>query len=102
MLDAAIADLVAVAVEERDGELGFFQPVLVEVSRKEGNGAASASASGCRCECCGFRQRFHDQPAPPAGGAPVHEGGEPLIDVAGRFGKTEKSSRASKVEQQAS
>src|SRR5262245_65177206 len=52
VLDAAAADFVAVAVEERDGELGFLQPVVVRGLAEGGN-----------------RQRRHgDEPAHPQRG----------------------------------
>ena len=84
VLDAAIADLVAVAVEECDRELGFLQPVLVRGFAKGGDGQHQHQHQAAGAECCGFRERFHHQPAPPAGDMePVHEGGEALIALAG-------------------
>ena len=83
VLDAARADLVAVAVEEGDGELGLLQPVLVgglaerrDRQRQHDDEAAGAHGGG-------FRQRLDEHPAPPAGDVEaVHDGGEALPRLA--------------------
>ena len=67
VLDAAAADLVAVAVEEGDGELGFLQPVVVGglAERRDRERQHQHQAAGA--ERRHLRERLDQQPAPPAG-----------------------------------
>ena len=81
VLDAAVADLVAVAVEKRHREIGFLQPVFVRglAHRRDGERQHEEQAAGA--ERRHFRQRLDQEPAPPAGDMPaVHERGEALVD----------------------
>jgi hypothetical protein len=81
VLDAAVADLVAVAVEKGHREIGFLQPVFVRglAHRRHGERQHEEEAAGA--ERRHLRQRLHQQPAPPAGDMPaVHERGEALVD----------------------
>ena len=83
VLDAAAADLVAVAVEERHRELGLLQPVVVgglaerrQRERQQHDHAAGAHRGA-------LRQGLDEHPAPPAADVEaVHEHGEPLPDLA--------------------
>ena len=67
VLDAAAADLVAVAVEERDGEFGFLQPVFVRGLAERGDGKRQHEQEAAGAKRRRFRQRLDDEPAPPAG-----------------------------------
>ena len=62
VLDAARADLVAVAVEEGDRELGLLQPVVVRGLWKAGSASASISTSAGGAERGAFRDQL-DQPS---------------------------------------
>ncbi len=90
MLDAAAADLVAVAVEKGDREVGLFQPVVVGGLAEGGHGERQHEQQAAGAQRRHFRQRLDEEPAPPAGdmGA-VHEGGEALVDFAGPFAALE-------------
>ena len=83
VLDAAAADFVAVAVEERHRELGLLQPVVVGGfaeggQRQRQHQDEAAGAHGGR-----LRHRLDENPAPPAADVEaVHEHGEPLPDLA--------------------
>ena len=81
--DAAGADLVAVAVEEGDRELGLLQPVVVGGLAERRAPPAPASAPGRRRRAWRPPTAVSTSPAPPAGDVEaVHEGGEPLVDLA--------------------
>jgi hypothetical protein len=77
--DAARADLVAVAVEEGDGELGFLEPVLVRgvAERRDRERQQHHEAAGAQRRPLG---KDFDRDAPPASDVePVHEGREALV-----------------------
>jgi len=81
MLDAAAADDVAVAVEERDRELRLLQPVVVagvvECRHRERQHEDQAGRPDGRPLGGDF-----DQPPPPAGHVEaIHEGGVALVDI---------------------
>jgi hypothetical protein len=83
VLDPAAADLVAVAVEEGDRELGFLQPVLVRGLAESRNRERQHQDHSAGAERCAFGEGFDQAPALPAGDMePVHEGREALIDLA--------------------
>ena len=83
VLDAARADLVAVAVEEGDGELGLLHPVVVRglAEGRDRERQHHDQAAGAEREP--LRDRLDEVPAPPAGDVePVHEDGEALVKLA--------------------
>ena len=83
VLDAAAADLVAVAVEEGDRELGLLQPVVVGGLAERGQRERQHHDEAAGAEGGGLRQRLDEHPAPPAADVEaVHEHGEPLADLA--------------------
>src|SRR5215813_6117681 len=81
--DPARAYFVAIAVEERDGEFGFLQPVIVggftegwDRQRQQDHGAGIAEGET-------FRERLDEIPAPPAGDMEtVHEDREAFVKLA--------------------
>ena len=91
VLDAAVADRIAVSVEEADREVGFLQPVVVgglaeggDRERQHQHGAAEAQRGG-------FRERLDDDPALPAADIEaVHEGRVALIELAQALGGREQ------------
>ena len=83
VLDAAVADRVAVAVEKRHREIGFLQPVVVggfaECRHRQRQHQQHAAEPQRRC----LGQGFDEDPAFPAADIEaVHERGEPLIELA--------------------
>ena len=83
VLDAAVADRVAVAVEKRHREIGFLQPVVVggfaKCRHRQRQHQHQADKPDGRC----LGQRFDENPALPAADIEaVHERGEPLIELA--------------------
>ena len=81
--DAARADLVAVAVEEGDGELGLLQPVVVGGFAEGRDRERQHQTQPADAERRAFRERLDQHPAPPAGDVEaVHEGGEALVVLA--------------------
>src|SRR5262245_9604836 len=81
--DTARADLVAVTIEEGDGELGFLQPVVVGGFTKGGDGERQQDNQAAIAEGEAFRQRLDEIPAPPAGDMEaVHEDREALVKLA--------------------
>jgi hypothetical protein len=86
VLDAAVADLVAVTVKESDGEFGFLQPILVRRFAEGRNGQRQHEQKAAGAERRRFRQRLDQKPSPPAGDVKlVHDRGEPLIQFARPF-----------------
>ena len=80
--DAAGADLVAVAVEEGDGELGLLQPVVVRGLAEGGDGERQHQDGADGAKRRRLRGEFVEH-APPAGDVEaVHEAGEALVGVA--------------------
>jgi hypothetical protein len=83
MLDATAADLIAVAVEEGDRELGFLQPALVRCLAEGGDGQRQHEQEPAGAPRRRFRQWLDQEPPPPAGDMKtVHERGEPLVEFA--------------------
>ena len=83
VLDAAAADLVAVAVEERHRELGLLQPVVVGGLAERGQRQRQQHDEAAGAHGGGLRQRLDEHPAPPAADVEaVHEHGEPLPELA--------------------
>ena len=81
--DAARADLVAVAVEEGDRELGFLQPVVVGGLAEGRDRERQHQDQPAGAERQPLRDRLDQVPAPPAGDVEaVHEGGEALVKLA--------------------
>ena len=84
MADAAAADLVAVAVEEGDGELGFLQPVVVGGFLERGDGERQQQDQPGGAERCAFGGEL-GEPAPPTGDVEmVHEGRIALVGLRAR------------------
>ena len=79
---AAGADLVAVAVEEGDGELRLLEPVVVRglAERRHGERQHQNGAGGA--ERGAFRDDFVEGARPAGDVEAVHEGGKPLIALA--------------------
>ena len=83
LLDAAGADLVAVAVEKDDGEFGLLQPVLVGGLVERGNGEREHQDRAAQPEGQRFRNGLDEKPAPPTADVEaVHEDDEPLEQFA--------------------
>ena len=83
MLDAAAADRIAVAIEERHRQIGFLQPVLVGGFAKGGDRQRQHQDQAGQSDGCGLRQRFDEHPALPAANIKaVHERRVALIEFA--------------------
>ncbi len=83
VLDAAAADRIAVAVEERHRQIGFLQPVLVGGFAERRHRQRQHQDQAAESDGGGFRQRLDEDPAFPAADIEaVHEGGKPLIEFA--------------------
>ena len=83
VLDAAAADRIAVAIEERHREIGFLQPVVVGGFAKRRQRQRQHQHQAAEPEGGGFRQRLDEDPALPAADIEaVHEGREALIEFA--------------------
>ena len=81
VLDAAVADFVAVAVEEGDGEIGFLQPVVVGGLAESRNREYQQQEQSAGAERRHFRQWLDQHPTPPAGDVEaIHGRGEALIE----------------------
>ncbi len=81
--DAARANLVAVAVEEGDGEVRFLEPVVVGRLAEGRDGERQQNHEAAGAERQPFRHGLHENPAPPARDMEaVHELGEALVDLA--------------------
>ena len=81
VLDAAAADGVAVAVEERDRELGFFQPVVVGGFLEGGNRERQHQHQAGRADGCPLGGDFDAHPPPAGDVEAVHEGGIALVQL---------------------
>ncbi len=74
VLDAAAADLVAVAVEEGDGEFGLLEPILVRGLAERRAGERQHHHEAGEAHGGSLGQRLDDQPAaPPRDMVAVHE-----------------------------
>jgi hypothetical protein len=73
--DAALAELVAVAVEEGDGELRTLEPVLVGGFVKGGDGERKEGDRAHGCEREAFGDRLDAEPLYACDIEAVHEGG---------------------------
>ena len=83
VLDAAVADRIAVAVEKRHREIGFLQPVVVGGLAKCRHRQRQHQHQADEPDGRSLRQRFDEDPAFPAADIEaVHEGREPLIELA--------------------
>jgi hypothetical protein len=83
MLDAAAADRIAVAIEERDREIGFLQPVVIGGFAKCRLGQRQHQDQATEPDGGGFRQRLDEHPALPAADIEaVHEGRVAFIEFA--------------------
>ena len=81
--DAARADLVAVAVQEGNGELRFLEPIVLRrlPERRQGEGQHEHKAAGPKGQP--FRNRLDQRPAPPAVDMEaVHDDGVALVKLA--------------------
>ncbi len=99
VLDAAAADLVAVAVEKGDSEIGLLQPIVVGSLPEGGYRQRQHEYEPAGAQRRRLRQRFDENPAAPAGdmGA-VHERGEPLVEFARPFAALEYSGIDARIE----
>ena len=96
VLDAAAADRVAVAVEERHREIGFFQPVFIGGFAKRRHRQRQHQDQTAEADGGGFRQRLDEDPALPAADIEaVHEGRVALVEFA-RAGMPDENSVESK------
>src|SRR5271166_1987216 len=83
VLDATRAHFVAVAVEESDGKLRFFEPVVVRRLAECRNRKREHDHEAARAKRHSFGQRLHEIPAPPACDVEsVHELGEAFVKLA--------------------
>ena len=83
VLDAAAADRIAVAVEERHREIGFLQPVVVGGFAERRHRERQHQDQPAEPDGGGFRQRLDEHPALPAADIEaVHEGRVALIEFA--------------------
>jgi hypothetical protein len=99
VFDAAVADLVAVTVEESDREVGFLQPVVVGRFPERGEGEQEHEQEAASAERRPLRDRLDQEPSPPAGDvAMVHERGEALIYLARPFAAFENGGIDARVE----
>ena len=93
VLDAAAADRIAVAVEERHREIGFLQPVVVGGFAKRRHRQRQHQDQAAEADGGGFRQRLDEHPALPAADIEaVHEGRVALIEFAQRPCRTRTAS----------
>ena len=82
VLDAAAADLVAIAVEEGDGEFRLLEPLVVRglAERRDGERQHEHEAAGAKRRPS---ENISTRPPAPAGDVEaVHEGGEALVELA--------------------
>ena len=92
VLDAAAADLVAVAVEEGDRELGFLQPVLVGRLAERRAGERQHQHEAAEAHGGRLGQRLDEEPAPPSRDMePVHEIAVALESLARQQAATEQA-----------
>ncbi len=92
VLDAAAADLVAVAVEEGDRELGFLQPVLVGGLAERRAGERQHQHEAAEAHGGRLGQRLDEEPAPPSRDMePVHEIAVALESLARQQAATEQA-----------
>ena len=91
VLDAAAADRIAVAVEERHREIGFLQPVVVGGFAKRGDRERQHQDQPAEADGGGFRQRLDEDPALPAADIEaVHEGRVALVELAQALARREQ------------
>ena len=91
VLDAAAADRIAVAVEERHREIGFLQPVVVGGFAKRRDRERQHQDQPAEADRGGFRQRLDEDPALPAADIEaVHEGGVALVQLAQALARREQ------------
>ncbi len=91
VLDAAAADRIAVAVEERYCEIGFLQPVVIGGFAKRGDRERQHQDQAAEADRGGFRKRFDEDPALPAADIEaVHEGGVALVQLAQALARREQ------------
>ena len=91
VLDAAAADRIAVAVEERHREIGFLQPVVVGGFAKRRDRQRQHQDQAAEADGGGFRQRLDEDPALPAADIEaVHEGRVALIEFARALARREQ------------
>ena len=101
VLDAAAADRIAVAVEERHREIGFLQPVVVGGFAKRRHRQRQHQDQTAESDGGGFRQRLDEDPALPAADIEaVHEGREALIEFARALAGREQRGVDARIEVQ--
>jgi len=99
VLDAPVADRVAVAIEERHREVGFLQPVVVGGLAKCRHGQRQHQDQAAEPDGGGFGQWFNEDPAFPAPDMEaVHEGRESLIKFARALGGREQRRVDARIE----
>jgi hypothetical protein len=100
--DAALADLVAVAVEEGDGEIGLAAPVALAISSKAGIGerqhvaAVEMAAAQGEQELTSFRPLTQLDTHDVFNQAPVMEESEPLFRMTSALCRTRWQRRAAR------
>ena len=91
VLDAAAADRIAVAVEERHREIGLLQPVVIGGFAKRGDRERQHQDQPAEADRGGLRKRFDEDPALPAADIEaVHEGGVALVQFAQALARREQ------------
>ena len=101
VLDAAAADRIAVAVEERHREIGFLQPVVVGGFAERRHRERQHQDQPAEPDGGGFRQRLDEHPALPAADIEaVHEGRVPLVEFARALAGREQRRIDARVEVQ--
>ena len=99
VLDAAAADRIAVAVEERHREVGFLQPVVVGGFAKRRDRERQHQDQPAEADGGGFRQRLDEHPALPAADIEaVHEGRVALVEFAQALGRREQRRVDARIE----
>src|SRR3984893_14268673 len=99
VLDAAAADRIAVAVEERHREIGFLQPVVVGGFAKRRYRQRQHQDQPAEPDGRGFRQWFDEDPAFPAADMEaVHERRVPLVEFARALGGREQRRIDARIE----
>jgi len=83
VLDAAVADFIAVTVQKGDRQFRALEPVLIRGLPERRNGKRQHEKEGAGAPGGSLRKRFDQNPAAPAGDVePIHNGGEALVKFA--------------------
>ena len=82
MLDAALADLIAVAIQEGDGEIALLEPVALAGHLKGRTGQRRHDDQADETEGQRLAGELHAEPGETRDVEPLHEGGEILVHLA--------------------